>query len=412
VALAADRLTAVVPNDAGAVWTRTITPPQAGQPWADLAAKLGELRTLVGSRRTLFVALMGTFGQLRLVELPGINEEEAARVVRRDPSRFFPMRSEPLVVEVEATTWRRRSPFIVAAAPPAEWEAIGAAAESSGWSLGGIAPAPLAWLARPSSPARSRELLIHLDSHVELLRARGHVLTSYRRLPPTAAPTPDVDVSDGVETIASESDAATVAARYVVRVVAPLLLPDNVRTAVRRSTRRAAYARFGVAAALLLLAAAVQLVGLRREQTRIAAERSRLRQAVVTSMAVRESIAVARQRLAVLRDAEARSPRWSELVAELAGTLPSDAFLLALRGDRDSLHVEGLASRAAPVLDALRAVSGVREVRADAPIRQVVHDDRATSERFVLSALLAGVSPVPDRGAPNVKRLPATGGEP
>ena len=404
VALDVDRLTAVLPNgthDAGTPWTRALAPLESGVPWSDLATKLDELKNVVGARRRLFVALMPRLAQLRLIELPGVTEEEAARVVRRDPSRFFPARGGLLVVELEATGWRGRSPFVVAAAPRQLIEAIGGAAAASGWSLGGIAPAPLAWMARPSGVAATRELLIHLDSHLELLRVHGHVLTAYRRLPHIVATSSSSaardeltplgeEVSAGAEVIASESEAAAVAARYVVRVAAPLLLPDDVRTGVRRSEHRAARVRFALAVVLLVAAAGAELVGMQRERTRIAAERSRIRHLVVQSIAVRESIAVVRDRLGALRDAEAREPRWSDLVADMAGALPSDAFLLALRGDGDSLHVEGVATRAAPVFDALRMVSGVRDVQAQAPIRQEVRDDRATSERFVLAALLGG----------------------
>ena len=407
VALDVDRLTAVLPNEgrgAGTPWTRALTPPDADGSWADLASTLDELKTLVGRRRRLFVALMPTLAQLRLIELPGVTEEEAARVVRRDPSRFFPTRGEPLVVEVEATGRRAHSPFVVAVAPRQLVEAIGSAAETSGWSLGGIVPAPLAWTARLPSHGGPCGLLIHLDDHIELLRVRGHALTSYRRLPH------GTDVSAGDEVIASESEAAAVAARYVGRVAGPVLLPDDVRAGVRRSERWAVRVRFALAGVLLVATAAVELAGMQHERTRIAGERSRIRQSVMESMAIRESIAVVRERLAALRDAAAREPRWSDVVADVAGVLPSDAYLLALRGDRDSLHVEGVATRAAPVFDAMRMVSGVSDVQAEAPIRQEVHDDRATSERFVLAALLAGANAAQGTVMPNAKRLPAPGG--
>ena len=390
VALDDKRLRAWLPapgqRDAARVWTRTLArAPEAGD-WTDLTDALRELRALVGTHvGVIHVALMPPLGRIRLIELPGVSEGEAARVVRRDPSRFFPVRAERLAVALQGSGWRRSTPFLVAAAPHSIVEQAAAAAAASGWSLGRIAPAPLAW-AVLAAGAERQSLVIRCADHIELLRVARGTLIGARRLP-LGEVASTAETEDPPIVIASESEAAERAAALVNRSTGPMLESEVERAAVRRTHRRRAILRTAVAAALLVGAAMVELSGLQQERSRVAMERRRIHAAVVQSMAVRESIAASTARLAALRGVGATSARWSELIATLAEQLPSDAYLVSLTAEGDSVHLEGAALRAAPVFDAVNSMASVRGVRPDGPIRQELRGSEG-SEHFLLSAFV------------------------
>ena len=376
------------PRNATRVWTRALArAPEAGE-WTDLTDALRELRSLVGGHvGVIHLALMPPLGRVRLIELPGVSEKEAARVVRRDPSRFFPVRAARLAVELQGSGWRRLSPFLVAAAPHYIVEQAAAAAAASGWSLGGIAPAQLAW-AVLGQGAGPHSLVIRCADHIELLRIARGALIGARRVPLSESAS-TAESSAQPKIIASESEAAERAAALINRPAGPMLQSESARSAVRRTQRKRAILRSAVAAALLVGAAALELSGLRQERSRVAMERRRIHAAVAQSMAVRESIAVSTERLAALRGVGAASARWSELLATLAEQLPSDAYLVSLTAEGDSVHLEGAALRAAPVFDAVNAISSVRGVRPDGPIRQELRGAEG-SEHFVLSAFVRG----------------------
>ena len=164
-----------------------------------------------------------------------------------------------------------------------------------------------------------------------------------------------------------------------------MLQSDLERAAVSRVTRRRAVIRFTVAAAIIIVAAGLELFGVEQQRARVAFERRRISAEVAQSIATRESIAVLTDRLAALRSSDAKSPRWAELIAALADDLPSDAYLVALTAEGDSLHLEGAATRAAPVFDAMNAMSSVRNVRPEGPLRQEL-GGAASAEHFLLSA--------------------------
>jgi Tfp pilus assembly protein PilN len=132
----------------------------------------------------------------------------------------------------------------------------------------------------------------------------------------------------------------------------------------------------------------LQLWGSARERSMIAGERARLRASVAEALARREAVAGAAEGIATVRAAAESAPRWSALIASLAETLPEDAFLIALGGSGDSLRLEGIAPRAAPVFDAVARIEGLRSLRPDGPIRQERSTAGATSERFTLTASL------------------------
>jgi hypothetical protein len=85
---------------------------------------------------------------------------------------------------------------------------------------------------------------------------------------------------------------------------------------------------------------------------------------------------------------ERTTVRWSSFLADLGDYLPRDAHVVALRGVRDSIVVEGVAGRAIGVFQALQYVPRVTGVRAETPIRQDIASDGTVREQFALSVRL------------------------
>jgi hypothetical protein len=430
VALERDRLVARLPS--GDAWIRALTRAPDSDSWTDLTEALSELRAAVGKARgDLHIALMPPLANVRCLDLPGVSEAEATQIVSRDPSRFLPMRGSPLVVELEGSGWRRVSPFLLAATPASIIEAIGDAAQRSGWTLSAVVPAQFAWAASASSAGRSahrkpNDVVVALASHVDMLRVwKGRVVMDRRILRAPEGVTAQelrawtaehqVGLHEDAMVIASSDEVAMIAARFASRSRGPLLLPESCRISVRQRDRRGTMIRFATAAVLVIIAAALAPWGLSRERANIAAERVRIRSHVSRALAVRESVAVLNARLATIRSLEDDAPRWSAFVTTLAETLPSDAFLVSLSATGDSLHLEGGATRAAPVFDALARVAAVRSVRPEGPIRQEVSAGGVTSEHFVLAALLTrplGSNGADDHRMPNGRAPEMSGGRP
>lgn len=406
------------------IWTHPLTAASdvtAG--WPDLEEALRSLRSIVdGTRVRLHVALLPPVAELRLLELPGLQEAEAELVVRRDTARFFPRRYESPVVELQGSGWRRRSPFVAVATPSQVVDDVGIAAQHAGFEFGGIVPAQLAWAASMPKSSAPQDLLVALDNQLLLLRVRNRRIVATRRLPKGEADlspaalrqqlaTEDILLSADATLLLSADEVAACAATAVVRVAAPLFLPEESRARVRRRARLAVLSRLSAAALLVAAAGALELAGLRHERHRVAAERSRISGAVSQSLTLRDSIALLRDRLAAVRDLESSSSQWSGLMSSIADALPRDAFLKSLIVDGDSLKLEGSSERAAPVFDAVAAVAGVVTVHPTAPIRQEVRGG-AMDEQFALAALLARTYPSVTRTLPNAQVRSAPGSQP
>ena len=401
VALANDRLVAVLPGrERREPWLRPLAPsPEPGAASPELANALAELRDRLpgrshgrARRATLHVALLPPLAHWRRVVMPGLRIDEARQVLRREPSRYLPIAADPplLVIELEGTGWRERSPFTLLAASRALIEGIHAAAQESGWQVAEIVSAHAAWAAsaepsRPLAPRTQRALLVALGDRIDVVTSRGGRATEVRRVPAALRATiPDAPAA------AQAPDA--LAARFAARAGGPVLLPDVVHAVMKRRARTTAMIRLAAAAVLLLGAGMLDLWGTARERSTIAGERARLRTSVGEALATREALAQTTARLATVRAAAESAPRWSTLIASLAEALPDNAFLIALAGSGDSLRLEGIAPRAAPVFDAIGRIEGLRSLRPDGPIRQERSIAGATNERFTLTAS-TGVKP-------------------
>ncbi|HUG38903.1 MAG TPA: PilN domain-containing protein [Longimicrobiales bacterium] len=135
----------------------------------------------------------------------------------------------------------------------------------------------------------------------------------------------------------------------------------------------------------MIAAGLLELWGLGRELEAVRAERTALADRVAEVMAQRDALRGLQGAITALDSLEMTIPVWSGLVTEVARHLPDDAHLAALRGERDSVAIEGVALEAARVFAALRDVPGVSRVVARAPIRREQEGPRAV-ERFSLAA--------------------------
>lgn len=192
--------------------------------------------------------------------------------------------------------------------------------------------------------------------------------------------------------VASAEVAALLAALHAPRAAGPELLPDVLHVARRRRARRGAAILAASAVALLAGAAGLEYHGLGRELEVVAGRRAEIRAGVEEALRAREVLTALDDRLAALRAIEATGPRWSDVVPILAEHLPRGAHLVALRAVGDSVVLEGAASNAAAVFEALRAAPGIDGVRADAPIRREVGEGGAPVEWFAVALRLAPAS--------------------
>jgi hypothetical protein len=106
------------------------------------------------------------------------------------------------------------------------------------------------------------------------------------------------------------------------------------------------------------------------------------------------------RRVAAIGPIETNATRWSAVLAEVAGHLPRDAYLVTMRGAADSLLVEGLAGRAASTFAALERAPTIGSVQPAGAIRRDVTPDGVPVERFTIAARLSG----PDSAPPAAKR--------
>ena len=399
VALSADRLVAVLPgSESDDPWRRALAPsPDQSVASPDLATAFAELREALREashgrtrRAVLHVALLPPLAHWRRIAMPGLRIDEARQVLRREPSRYLPIAADPapLVIELEGTGWRERSPFTMVAASRTLIEGICAAAQQSGWEIAELVSAQAAWAASVSqsrSVGRNTErtLLIAHHDRIDVVTSRGGYATGVRRLPAALRGT----IPDSPAAVQAPD---ALAARFAPRAGGPALLPESVRAIAERRTRVIAITRLAAAAALLFAAGMIELWGSARERAMIAGERARLRTSVAEALATREAAAQAPTRLAAVRSASESAPRWSALIASLAESLPDDAFLVALGASGDSLRLEGIAPRAEPVFDAVARIEGVRSLRPEGAIRQERSVAGATSERFALTASMGG----------------------
>ena len=442
-----------------APWERALSPMSAdAAAWPALADALRELAAARGAAGgELSVALLAPLAQLRRVELPPLRADEARRLLARNAARWFLGAREPQVTAVEPTRTRGGAPGpVVAAAASARLvEAVHQAAAEAGFAVRTIVPAEAAWRAAaialwPSLARGDGEVLVHQASRTTLLRLAAGRLVGLRQLRAGAADAGEVlaalaeraadgpagpSVSLGAfglpaarhalgEALAGRGvspalpatswreladSPARVAAAFAARGAGLELVPESLRVARRGRATRAAALLAGVALLLLVLAAGLELWGVRGELAAVRGRRAELRPRVAAAMASQTGVEERLGQATALAEAERGATRWTALLATLAEHLPEDAYVVALRGRADSVVVEGLATSAADALAAIERAPGIAGVRTAAPVRTDLETDEG-GERFTFAARLAppvGPELPPAPPAPRPTRRPA-----
>lgn len=355
---------------------------------AALAASLAE--TGSGKRpgaRRLHVALLSPLADLKVVELPRLSSDETRGVLASSPQRYFASARNGDVVGARRPGGGRRgaartTPVLAATAPAAVVAAVHEAAAASGWEVDRVVPAGAAW----AVDAADGWIAADLPGRVEAVRVARSQPIELRRFP--AGTRPD-DVATAVGGRARSLDPWLAAASGAARVVEPELVPGNVRDRRTRSERKRTAWIAGAAAALVIAAGAAHLWGLHHELALLRRAREAIRPRVEQVLAERETLTAAESRASAFHLAGVAAPEWSRVVADLSRALPHDAHLTALVAVRDSMTLDVVAASAAGAFEAVRAVPGVRTVRALAPVRREATPAGGIAEELQLAALFA-----------------------
>jgi hypothetical protein len=394
VALGLDRICAAVvrgtptAESSQDVWSRPLRPAVEGPGWQDLGEALAEMHQALGIRSgVLHIALVPPLVEVRRLELPCLREVELRRVLTRDVGRYFLGLRSPQVIAAVPLSSRRVSPVpvMVAAADAGLVEEIYQTAEKARQEIAGPVPGYFAWEAAsvlwPQARGGMGHLVVRGEERTDVLRLERGRLTLVRRLQHSDGP----EIPAGSVFLESPDALAAV---FAPRASGPELLPESTRQERRRRVVALSRRLWATACALALAAAGLELWGAHRELDAITARREAMARQVTEAMAVRTAIEEIEARIGALASAEGSARRWSATLASVAEHLPRDAYLVELRGSRDSLQLEGVARQAAGVFESFHQAPGMAGVRAQGPIRQEAQDSQAPVERFSLAARL------------------------
>ncbi len=345
-------------------WSTRLTGPS----FADaLPAAFDELAcAIAGKSKTIAIAVLPPVARLRRIDLPAMSADDARLVIARSASRHFLFVEEPVVCGVE----RAGAGTVIAGAVSATFlDALASGAQGAGLVIERVVPAHASW--RNAAVARNASLasaggsvFVHGASEATAFTVEKGRVTHVRRLVNGA------QAGDAYVLTRDAEDAAFIAAANASGVSSLELMSESTRRSIHRRARRVATALAAASVACLVAAAGVYRLGLSREADAIAAERGRIARSVNAAVGARDTLAALTRSLDAISTLETTSPRWSAVVARIAGALPQDATLAVLRGDADSVSLDGQAQNGAAVFTALRGAPGVLAVRPTAPIRQ------------------------------------------
>ena len=172
------------------------------------------------------------------------------------------------------------------------------------------------------------------------------------------------------------------------------LRPDRFHRADAVAGRRrtaALAAVLGLAVALYTLTGFLQL---RSQVGVLEREAERVRPQAEEVLKLRQSIVDAAQQADVLTQLETTQPRWTSVLAEVARTLPSDAYLTAIIQREGSLRMEGYAETVSAVVSSLETSAMLSSVRLAGPVIKE-NTPAGERERFVLEVSLVRTVPEP-----------------
>lgn len=432
------------------VWRAPLDPPPSDNgPWPSLVAALSDLaRAIGGATGTLSISLVPPLTEVRRIEFPPVREEDVQRVLTRSASRYFVGARTPQIVGASLAGRRARgapTQIIAAAAPARLVAAIRAAADASGWTVDVIAPAEGAWAAAalelwPAFARQRAHVLVAHEDRTDLLELQDGMLAGVRRFRAGASDAPVIAdaVGHGARIGALGSsiprkqlgaslsslgislqpqigdlsnmadDAPTLAAHFAGRELGPVLRSEDAMVAERAKARNTIWRVAGAAAALFVLAAALELWGVHHQLNIVREERARIHPEISSTMVGRTTVEATYRHLATLNGIDRNAPHWSTVIGTVSDALPDDAFLLALRTRDDSVIVDGLADHAARVFDALEKTSSLVGVKATAPVRRELQDNGTVAlEHFTIAARVSA----PTSGATTTAASNPTSGD-
>ncbi len=395
-----------------------------GAAWPALEAALrgwGEAPT----RESLAVALMPPLAEVRSIPLPPLGDDEVLQLLARSGGRYFLGARGPQVIGVmPRARGEGEQPRVVVAAAARLVTAIEGAVLAAGWAGVTLVPAEAAWAAAAGAiwPGRVGGvvgLVIAESDHTLVIESEGGGLRGVRRfrtadrdaalLVEALRPLDTVAVVGGdapraqvVRALAglgvsvqpipeawatAASDPAALAARMASAVSAPRLASARQRETRAAQVRRVAWQLGAATVVLLMVAAAFELIGARRQLAALQSARAAVAPAVQATLVGRSSMEEAYRRIADVMMAERNAPAWSSILADFAARVPEDAHLTGFRARGDSLVVDGLAGSASLVFQSLEASSALANLRASAPVRRQSPEGSDPMERFTISAV-------------------------
>ncbi|HEY4137058.1 MAG TPA: hypothetical protein VGN65_01285, partial [Casimicrobiaceae bacterium] len=321
VAISLDEICAVdarLRGVADRTWRAPLEPALAEGGWPSLANALSDLARAIGvSEGTLAVSLMPPLTEVRQLELPPLAETDLQRVLARDAGRYFVNGRAPQIIGASIPAKRsRRGPIaVVAAAASARLVAsIRAAAASAGWTIAEIGPAESAWTGAaltmwPAFAKQNAYALITHDDRTDLLQIESGRLAGVRRFRAGAADAPMIadvvgpsarvgiagssssrkELTSSLAALrvtaatptndrSNASDSAdALAAQFAGSDAGPLLRTEDAVAGQAANARRTMWTIFGAAAALLIIAAGVELVGVHHQLDLVRADRAALK---------------------------------------------------------------------------------------------------------------------------------------
>jgi len=182
-----------------------------------------------------------------------------------------------------------------------------------------------------------------------------------------------------------------VAARFARGAPLELLL-DEARAWRDRASRRRVVRSVTAALAIATLAAAVHLLGLRRQLGEYERQRAAIAGQVAPFRAQRDSLARLAERLAVLKSTRSGGTGWTDLLFDLALRLPSDAWIHAVSTAGDTITVRASATRAGDAMQALSSSTVLGDLRIDGAIERELLNDTAAIEHFMMVGRIASPS--------------------
>jgi hypothetical protein len=439
VAISATELCAVDIRLRGAgdrAWRAPLDPPPTeGASWPSLNSALAGLANALGiSSGTLAISLMPPLTEVRQLELPPLRDDDLQRLLLRNAARYFVGARGAQVVGASAAGRRVRSspaPVIAASASARMMAMIHVAAEQAGFVVEAVAPSETAWAAAavamwPAAAKQNLHAIIAHDDRTDLLHIESGRLVGLRRFRPGAADAamladavgraarvgiagsvqPRRELAQalgalGVQTTlptgewANAAEGADVlAAHFAGSDVGPVLRTEDSVALERARARKTTSITFAAAAALILAAAAIELWGVHHQLDLVRKQRAQLRPALSSTLIGRTTVEATYRHLAVLNGIERSTPQWAAVITTLSKSIPSDAYLTAIRSRDDSLIVDGLAEHAARVFDALEKAPGLTDVKAAAAVRRELQEDGTALDHFTIAARVLTNPPV------------------